>query len=118
MLDTAHGISGLNAFGDTAAYRWLAEDNFKIARRFGFVPSYPAELPGQGPSPEPWEFIWVGDIASLIDATAKVESRNTLLLSARDILVALENSSGEQQPAAARPERQRAETAVDSLPGG
>jgi len=47
-------------FGETAAYRWLAADDFANAKRFGFVPSYPPDGVPQGPEPEPWEFLWVG----------------------------------------------------------
>jgi LAS superfamily LD-carboxypeptidase LdcB len=48
-------------FGESAAYRWLAADNYLIAKRFGFIPSYPPGAGAQGPDPEPWEFVWVGE---------------------------------------------------------
>jgi len=48
-------------FGSSPAYRWLAADNYLNAKRFGFVPSYPPEASAQGPDPEPWEFVWVGE---------------------------------------------------------
>ncbi|MEM9521399.1 MAG: M15 family metallopeptidase [Actinomycetota bacterium] len=48
------------AFGRTAAYRWLADDNFANAKRHGWVPSYPEGTGPAGPIPEPWEFVWVG----------------------------------------------------------
>lgn len=47
-------------FGGTAAYRWLAADNYANAKRHGFIPSYPPDGGKQGPEPEPWEFVWVG----------------------------------------------------------
>ena len=48
-------------FGSSPAYRWLAADNYLNAKRFGFVPSYPPGASAQGPDPEPWEFVWVGE---------------------------------------------------------
>ena len=47
-------------FGTTASYRWLAADNFRRARDFGFLPSYPEGVADLGPRPEPWELVWVG----------------------------------------------------------
>lgn len=46
-------------FAQSAAYQWLAADNFARAKQFGFIPSYPEGLSNQGPNPEPWEFVWV-----------------------------------------------------------
>jgi hypothetical protein len=65
-IDLAAGGTGINGFGGTAAYRWMAADNFAEAKRHGFVPSYPAGAGAQGPRPEPWEFVFVG-VGSLID---------------------------------------------------
>jgi D-alanyl-D-alanine carboxypeptidase len=48
-------------FAGSPAYRWLAAANFLQAKRCGFIPSYPAGAEGQGPDPEPWEFVWVGE---------------------------------------------------------
>ena len=36
-------------FDSTEAFQWLSQDNFANARRFGFVPSYPAGAEGLGP---------------------------------------------------------------------
>ncbi len=47
-------------FASTEAFQWLSQDNFANARRFGFVPSYPAGVDGLGPQPEAWEWLWVG----------------------------------------------------------
>ncbi|MGB0925535.1 MAG: M15 family metallopeptidase, partial [Minisyncoccia bacterium] len=47
-------------FGFTECYDWLSKNNFEQAKRFGFIPSYPDNIPNQGPNPEPWEFVWVG----------------------------------------------------------
>lgn len=52
-------------FGATASYEWLAADNYRNAKRFGFVPSYPPSIADAGPDPEPWEWVYVGvDILS------------------------------------------------------
>ncbi len=48
-----------NAFMQTSCYKWLAKDNFKNARLYNFIPSYPVGIATQGPDPESWEFIWV-----------------------------------------------------------
>ena len=59
-IDVGDG-SGFSAFANTPAYRWLSADNYANARRFGFIPSYPDGAGPQGPEPEPWEFVWVGE---------------------------------------------------------
>lgn len=48
-------------FGETEAFRWLSADNYANAKRFGFLPSYPPGAVNQGPDPEPWEYVWVGE---------------------------------------------------------
>ncbi len=48
------------AFKDSAAYAWLAADNFANAKAHGWLPSYPEGSALVGPRPEPWEFVWVG----------------------------------------------------------
>jgi LAS superfamily LD-carboxypeptidase LdcB len=48
-------------FGESETYLWLAADNYLNAKRFGFIPSYPPGADTQGPDPEPWEFVWVGE---------------------------------------------------------
>ncbi len=50
----------LTSFKDTKSYRWISEDNYFNAKRFGFVPSYPTGGEKMGPDPEPWEYIYVG----------------------------------------------------------
>lgn len=50
----------LTNFKNTKGYAWLKADNFFNAKRFGFVPSYPATNTKMGPDPEEWEFIYVG----------------------------------------------------------
>ncbi|MAQ77295.1 hypothetical protein CL684_02105 [Candidatus Campbellbacteria bacterium] len=51
------------SFAETECYEYLSKDNFKNARRHGFIPSYPEGVSNQGPNPEPWEFVWVGEMA-------------------------------------------------------
>lgn len=66
-LDLTDPSSGLDytEFARTPAFAWLSGHNYLNAKRFGFVPSYPAGAPAQGPDPEPWEFLWVGEPALL-----------------------------------------------------
>lgn len=59
-IDLAVPGSDLEQFRESEAFAWLAADNYQNARRFGFVPSYPAGVDGLGPQPEPWEWLWVG----------------------------------------------------------
>ena len=54
-------------FGSTRAYEWLSSDNYLNAKRFGFIPSYPQGAGKQGPDPEPWEYVWVGEDRLLAD---------------------------------------------------
>jgi len=50
----------LGPFGDTPVGRWLSADNYRVAKQFGFIPSYPPGAGAQGPEPEPWEYVYVG----------------------------------------------------------
>ena len=59
-IDVAVPNVALVDFDSTEAFQWLSQDNFANARRFGFVPSYPAGVEGLGPQPEAWEWLWVG----------------------------------------------------------
>ncbi|REK11722.1 MAG: hypothetical protein DWQ40_12075 [Actinobacteria bacterium] len=59
-LDFRYANGTFGEFRYTPDYEWLAADNFYNAKRFGFIPSYPDDVSGQGPNPEPWEFVWVG----------------------------------------------------------
>lgn len=47
-------------FLETECYQWMAENNFQRVKKYGFIPSYPEDVEYQGPSPEPWECVWVG----------------------------------------------------------
>lgn len=51
---------GSSNFGASVCFTWLNADNYKNAKEFGWIPSYPEEAQQQGPEPEPWEYIWVG----------------------------------------------------------
>ena len=50
-----------NVFKNTSCYQWMKKDNFAQARLAGYIPSYPEGAISQGPNPEEWEFVWVGD---------------------------------------------------------
>ncbi len=47
-------------FRSSGCYKWLSEDNYCNAKKFGFIPSYPNSAGNQGPDPEEWEYIYVG----------------------------------------------------------
>jgi LAS superfamily LD-carboxypeptidase LdcB len=47
-------------FINTACFGWLSKDNYSVAKKFGFIPSYPEGADLQGPEPEPWEYVWLG----------------------------------------------------------
>ena len=61
-IDLACNGVGLYGFRNTTCYEWLSKNNFEVAKKNGWVPSYPDQTELQGPEPEPWEFIWVGTI--------------------------------------------------------
>ncbi len=63
------------AFGTSAVGRWLAADNHTLARKHGFIPSYPAGAGPQGPEPEPWEYVFVGGKA-IVCSPALVRENN------------------------------------------
>lgn len=48
-------------FVSSSCFRWIKTNNYKIAKETGWVPSYPDGVELQGPEPEPWEYVWVGD---------------------------------------------------------
>jgi hypothetical protein len=62
-VDVADVTSGRPSteFALTAAFAWLSADNYRAAKAFGFVPSYPEGAEQQGPDPEAWELVWVGE---------------------------------------------------------
>jgi len=59
-LDFRYPNGTFGQFRSTPAHAWLSADNFAIPKRHGLIPSYPDDTPGQGPNPEPWEYVWVG----------------------------------------------------------
>jgi len=61
-IDITQENSSLKAFGNTEGFEWLSKNNYQNARKHGFVPSYPDGVQ-QGPRPEPWEYVWVGEQA-------------------------------------------------------
>jgi LAS superfamily LD-carboxypeptidase LdcB len=68
-MSAAGGSNG--SFSSSAAYQWLAGDNYATAKSFGFIPNYPPGAGAQGPNPEPWEFVYVG-VAAIRCAVLKV----------------------------------------------
>jgi hypothetical protein len=62
-MDLSCGNTGLTRFGSTECYDWLSANNYLNAKRFGFIPSYPKGAENQGPDPEAWEYVWVGEEA-------------------------------------------------------
>lgn len=48
-------------FADSACHDWLSADNYLKAKEHGFIPSYPEGADLQGPDPEAWEYVWVGN---------------------------------------------------------
>jgi D-alanyl-D-alanine carboxypeptidase len=59
LIDPSARVS-FTQFDRTPAYAWLSGNNFYNAKRFGFIPSYPAGGTNMGPLPESWELVWVG----------------------------------------------------------
>ena len=59
-IDLAEGNFVFDEFIESASYTWLSADNYANARRHGWIPSYPPDADNQGPDPEPWEFVYVG----------------------------------------------------------
>ncbi len=53
-------VANFILFKDTRGYEWISANNYLNAKRFGFIPSYPAGLTNMGPNPEEWEYVWVG----------------------------------------------------------
>ena len=74
-IDIKSGSAVLHQFANSAAYAWLAADNWVNAKAHGWLPSYPDGTTAAGPNPEPWEFVWVG-VTNIIcgDFTATAET--------------------------------------------
>lgn len=52
--------SGAQSFEVTTCFKWLSDDNYRNAKKHGWIPSYPEGADNQGPEPESWEYVWVG----------------------------------------------------------
>jgi LAS superfamily LD-carboxypeptidase LdcB len=52
--------NGTQSFEVTTCFKWLSDDNYRNAKKHGWIPSYPDGADEQGPEPEPWEYVWVG----------------------------------------------------------
>gem|GEM_PF-4661761 len=50
----------LETFDKSPAFEWLSKDDYANAKKYGFIPSYPEEVENQGPNPEAWEYVYVG----------------------------------------------------------
>lgn len=48
-------------FEYSGGYKWLSKDDFLVAKKLGVIPSYPNGAKNQGPEPEAWEYVWVGE---------------------------------------------------------
>ncbi len=59
IADFSEGYA-FTEFEQTRGFAWISAHNYLNAKRFGFIPSYPAGAAKQGPEPEPWEYVWVG----------------------------------------------------------
>ncbi len=70
-IDLRDGDYAFEQFIDSEGYRWLAADDYRQARAHGWIPNYQPSIQNQGPDPEPWEFIWVGDVDQLWLQTQK-----------------------------------------------
>lgn len=60
-IDVSCGNKNQKIFSQSECYDWLSRYNYLNAKRFGFLPSYPQGSPNQGPNPEAWEYVWVGE---------------------------------------------------------
>jgi len=60
-IDLGCGNKNQKIFSQSECYEWLSKFNYLNAKRFGFIPSYPSGSSNQGPDPEAWEYVWVGE---------------------------------------------------------
>ena len=59
-IDIAEGNYIFETFDDSKSYQWISANNYLNAKKHGWIPSYPPDGGKQGPDPEPWEFVYVG----------------------------------------------------------
>jgi LAS superfamily LD-carboxypeptidase LdcB len=52
---------GSSAFLSSICFKWIKANNYLKAKESGWIPSYPEGADEQGPEPEPWEYVWVGE---------------------------------------------------------
>ncbi|MDQ3158976.1 MAG: D-alanyl-D-alanine carboxypeptidase family protein [bacterium] len=45
-------------FEGSPCWDWISRDDFEIAKKYHWTPSYPKGTENTGPNPEPWEFVW------------------------------------------------------------
>lgn len=64
-LDVGKAGTDFTRFKYTNEFAWISANNYLNAKRFGFIPSYPEGAPNQGPDPEAWEFVYIGQSAVL-----------------------------------------------------
>ena len=48
-------------FEKSKCFTWLNKNNYLNAKTYGWIPSYPEGTGKQGPEPESWEYVWVGE---------------------------------------------------------
>ena len=62
-IDITDAASGkpFTEFASTRGFQWISACNYLNAKRFGLIPSYPEGADDQGPEPEAWEYVWVGE---------------------------------------------------------
>lgn len=59
-IDIGCGNQREASFEFTVCFNWLKADNYRNAKTYGWIPSYPEGAGLQGPEPEAWEYVWVG----------------------------------------------------------
>ena len=59
-VDIGCGNEPAIAFELSVCFDWLSANNYKNAKTYGWIPSYPEGAGQQGPEPETWEYVWVG----------------------------------------------------------
>lgn len=52
---------GSTSFLTSKCYKWISNNQYEKAMEYGWIPSYPDGATEQGPEPEPWEYVWVGN---------------------------------------------------------
>lgn len=59
-VDLQCQTGALEEFVNSPCFQWISKNNYLNAKKAGWIPSYPSDTEGQGPEPEPWEYVWVG----------------------------------------------------------